>query len=343
MRTRRVKVVVFGPMRRSGTLLAVASALLLGMAGTAPKHDLATVERRESGVQRAGAELLATLEAAGLPSASVAALRDLVEKLDRDGRGYLTDYWEGHAEYALWSGMIIWPDEIRGHFEKELGIALPGDRSVDRFLEAYAEARIALLQDAMGPGGCRFHLWARIESIDDQGSARVRIGQRSPLCRNLASPIALRSVRWRGATENGPPRPWQGSLPGISVPLENGSIEVTSASAIAHTLDSIPATDAEFELGFLRPGDSLELFFSQVPPSENDYVLEIELVVVGYDDLDGPVLFPERTTEFISVYRRGERSAHRDLGGLAFVPWKQGAPTGIIRLVRPVRPPEPTP
>lgn len=343
MRTRQVGIAVLGRVRRAGALLAVASALLLGMAGAAPEHDLAQIERLESEVQQAGAELLATLKAAGLPPASVAALRDLVEKLDRDSRGYLTDYWEGQAEYTHWSGMFIRPDKIRGRFEQELGITLPGDQSVDRSLEAYGEARIGLLQGAMGPGGCHFHLWARIESVDDQGSARVRIGQRSPMCANLASPIALRSVRWRGVTEDAPPRPWRGPLPGISVPLEDGSIEVTSAAAIAHTLDSIPATDAEFERGFLRSGESLELFFSQLPPTANDYVLEIELAVVGDRDLDGPVLFPERKTEFISVYRSGERSTHRDLGGLAFVPWKQGAPTETVRLVRPVRPPEPAP
>jgi len=113
---------------------------------------------------------------------------------------------------------------------------------------------------------------------------------------------------------------------------------VTAASAIAHTIDTVPATDVEFERGFLRTGDSLELFLWDVPVTDGRYPLEIELVVVEGDDLDGPVLLPEHETEFISVFRRGERGADRDLAGLAFVPWKKDASPELIRLVRPLRP-----
>jgi hypothetical protein len=328
--------------RRS--LVVLALALLLGGAQPALGHDLAEIERLRQEVQSAGGELLAAAEAGGLAPPAIGALRELVASLERDDRAFLEAYWEGRSAYSEWMKKAIWPADMRAHIEKRIEIELAADERVEETLGAYATARLRRLEGAMGPGVCRFHLWARIESAGDQEEdgvtlvpVRVRIGQSSPQCRTPASPIALRSVRWRGETEERPP--WKGPLPGISVALEDGSIEVTAASAIAHTIDTVPATDVEFERGFLRAGDSLELFFWDVPDADDRYRLEIELVVVENSDLEGPVLLPEQKAEFISVYRRGERGAGRDLAGLAFVPWKKDASPQAIRLMRPLRPP----
>jgi hypothetical protein len=326
---------------RAGALIAFASVLLLGHPPTVLGQDLAEIERLQREVQVAGEELLAAAEAGGLEPRILDALRGLLAGLDRDDRAFLEAYWEGRSRYTEWTEKVIWADEIRGNLEKQLEVVLPSDERLDQALRAYAQARLPALEGAMGPGGCHFHLWAQLESAGDPETAsgrRVQIGHHSPLCRNLAPPIALRSVRWHHASEE--PRPWRGPLPGISVALDDESIEVTAASAIAHTLDSVPATDVEFERGFLRPGDSLELFLWNAPPADDRYLLEIELVVVDPSELDGPVLLPERRTESVTVYRRGERALDRDLAGLAFVPWKKSASPEMIRLVRPLGPPQ---
>jgi hypothetical protein len=326
------------------SLVILGFALLHGGALPALGHDLAEIERLRQKVQSAGDEVLAAAEAGGLAPPGVGALRELVASQERDDRAFLEAYWEGQDAYSDWIEKAIWPADMRAYIEKRIEVELAADERVEEALRAYATARLRRLEGAMGPGGCRFHLWARIESAGDGEAAsgslvpvRVRIGQSAPQCRPPASPIALRSVRWRGETDERPS--WKGSLPGISVVLEDGSIEVTAASAIAHTIDTVPATDVEFERGFLRTGDSLELFFWDAPGADDRYLLEIELVVVEDSDLDGPVLLPEQKAEFVSVYRQGERGAGRDLAGLAFVPWKKGASPEPIRLVRPLRPP----
>lgn len=320
----------------------MASVLLLGHPSAVLGQVPAEIDRLRREVQVAGEEVLAAAQAGGLEPRIIDALRGLLASLDRGDRAFLEAYWKGRSRYAEWTEKVIWPGEIRDHLEKQLEVELPSDARLDQALRAYAQTRIPALEGAMGPGGCRFHLWARLESAGDPEAApgrRIHIGHHSPLCRNLAPPIALRSVRWHHASEE--PRPWRGPLPGISVALDDESIEVTAASAIAHTLDSVPATDVEFERGFLRPGDSLEHFLWNAPPTtagDRD-LLEIELVVVDPNQLDGPVLLPERRSESVSVYRRGERARDRDLAGLAFVPWKKNASPETIRLVRPLGPP----
>lgn len=327
-------------MRRRGALIATGLVLLLAHAPAARGQDPAEIEQLRREVRVAGEQLAAAAEAAGLEPGVLNALRDLVAGLDRADRDLLQAYWEGRSRYAEWTEKAIWSGEMRDHLAKQLEVELPRDAELDQALRAYAQARTRALEGGMGPGGCRFHLWARLEGVGDPETAsgrRVRIGHHSPQCRNLAPPVALRSVRWQRTGEES--RPWRGPLPGISVALDDGSIEVTAASAIAHTLDSVPATEVEFERGFLRPGDSLELFLWNAPPADEPSLLEIELVVVEPKDLDGPVLLPERSTESVTVYRPGERASDRDLAGLAFIPSKQNASPGTIQLVRPLPPP----
>jgi len=69
--------------------------------------------------------------------------------------------------------------------------------------------------------------------------------------------ITLRAVYWEDDGEDA--FTWHGPIPGIDVVLEDGTVEHTSASAIAHTIDTIPVTDHFYERGLLLANEEIEI------------------------------------------------------------------------------------
>ena len=62
------------------------------------------------------------------------------------------------------------------------------------------------------------------------------------------------------------------------------------------------------------PGDSLDIFLWNAPPTGKPSLLLIARVVMEPKDLDGPVLLPDRRTESVTVYRPGERAWYNRSG-----------------------------
>ncbi len=314
--------------------LLVVTLHALGVSSSMATDRQEEVARLWVETVRAAEELATTAQAEGLDDEAVHRLREYLEVQVQGDRALLQKYWEGRIRYSQWVGRAFWVEGPKSDLEKQLAVELPGAERLDQALAVYVEARNRALRSG-GQGDCYFHLWARVEPVGAKGPARVVVGNHSPGCRNLGSSVAIRSAHWVSEAEE--PLPWSGPLPGISVRLEDGSIEVTPASAIAHTLDSVPETDLTFERGLLRLGDSMPVLLPLPSPGDEDPVLEVEIIVVRGVDLESPILFPSRAAGPVTVFRAGERDPDPDLAGLAFVVWKEGVQLETVRVQLPIR------
>jgi len=144
----------------------------------------------------------------------------------------------------------------------------------------------------------------------------LAISNRDPGGRAMPLAIAIRSAHWDGTED--PVGNWNTPLAGLDVELEDGSIEFTSATAIAHTLDSIPKTRRHFERGLVLSGETLTVNLPRDPEQDRHRELVVRFIVIPRDA--GVMIPVSEPDEWRTIYGpvTNEAYAKRQINGAGF-------------------------